>query len=213
MRKRSSVLAVSAAAAVLAAPTAALAAADSPAAAPVAASASMAAAAPVAAAAPGTKAFSFRGMSLKIPATWKVYDYTDRVLVATGSCKIPEPFAPNCRGFWLYGPKVIAYGAEGRRYTGEKPFVPAGGAPVGCPFEYGSIQVIGKATSTGPRQVGRGHKAEYTAWAGRCVKQKSGRQTESFTQREWFLPESKIVIVDVWDDRRLPGLLKNAVWS
>ncbi|MFI6455546.1 hypothetical protein ACIBF6_28760 [Streptosporangium amethystogenes] len=201
MRKRPSVLAVLATAALLTAPTAALAAANSPAAAPAVASAS------------GTKPLSFRGMNLKIPATWKVYDYTDRVLVATGSCKIPEPFAPNCRGFWLYGPKVIAYGAEGRRYTGEKPFVPASGAPAGCPFEYGSIQVIGKATSTGLRQAGRGHKAKYTAWAGRCVKQKSGRQTESFTQREWFLPESKIVVVDVWGDQKLSGLLKNATWS
>ncbi|GAA3447758.1 hypothetical protein [Planomonospora venezuelensis] len=191
MRKRSSVLAVLGAAAVLAAPTAA--AAD--------------------AAAQGSKDFSFRGMNLKIPAAWKVHDYTDRVLVVTGGCKIPEPFAPDCRGFWLYGPKVIAYGAEGRRYTGRRPFVPAAGAPVGCPFEYGSVQVIGKAVSTGLRQVGRGHRAKYTAWAGRCVKQKSGRQTESFVQREWFLPASGIVVVDVWGDRKLAGLLKNAGWS
>ncbi|MFC4060308.1 hypothetical protein ACFOWE_18550 [Planomonospora corallina] len=194
MRRRSSVLAALAAAAVLAAPAAAAAGTSGQ------------------ASETGGRTLSFRGMTLRLPSGWRVHDHRDRVLVTTGKCRTPEPFAPDCRGFWLYGPEVIAYGAGGRRYTGSKPFVPASGAPVGCPFAYGSVQVLGRAGDRGLHRVGRGHTAKYVAWDGRCVK-RDGRTTALFTQREWFLPTSKIVVVDAWKTPGLTKVLRNATWS
>ncbi|WP_157556314.1 hypothetical protein [Herbidospora yilanensis] len=204
MRKRFSVLIVPAAVAVLVAPAAASAASELSAVSP-------------SLSAPQTKVFSFRGMNLKIPAGWKVHRDGDRVVVVTGKCKNPEPFAPNCRGFWVFGPKAftnVPVGGGSLTYTGKEQFHPFSGV-VPCPFNAKTSWYPGneKATSTGLRQVGRGHRAMYTAWPNLCLTNDEGRRTASFTQREWFLPTSKILIVDVWNTRALSDVLKRATWS
>ncbi|WP_068902034.1 hypothetical protein [Planomonospora sphaerica] len=206
MRKRSSILAGLAAAAVLAAPAAASAGSAAP-------------GAPAAAAAPsasGTKTFSFRGMNLKIPSGWKVHREGDIVTVVTGKCRFPEPFVPGCRSFWVFGPKAITrvpVGGGYITYTGKNQFHPFSGV-VPCPFtDKTAWHADGKRATTGLRQVGRGHKAKYAAWPNTCVTHGSGRKTASFTQREWFLPTSKILVVDVWNTPGLANVLKNATWS
>ncbi|MEU8267416.1 hypothetical protein AB0B89_09625 [Sphaerisporangium sp. NPDC049002] len=205
MRKRSSVLAVLASAAVLAAPAAAS-----------AASGVSAAGVSSGSSASATKTFSFRGMNLKIPAYWNVYRNGDRVVVVTGKCKRPEPFAPGCQSFWVFGPKAITnvpVGGGYLTYTGKEQFYPFSGV-VSCPFNAKTSWFPGdRATSTGLRQVGPGHKAKYTAWPNQCVTNNSGRQTASFTQREWFLPTSKILVVDVWNTPGLSNVLNRATWS
>ncbi|GAA3447797.1 hypothetical protein [Planomonospora venezuelensis] len=223
MRKRSSVLAALAAAAVLPVPVPASAAPApvSAAPAPVSAAPAPASAAPglpatAGLSAPGTKAFSFRGMNLKIPAGWKVHRDGDRIVVATGTCKRPDPFASNCRSFWVFGPKAftrVPVGGGYLTYTGKRQFHPFSGV-VPCPFDEKTAWMPGeKATSTGLRTVGRGHKAKYTAWANTCVTNSGGRRTASFTQHEWFLPTSKILVVDVWSTPGLSDVLKRATWS
>ncbi|WP_405147335.1 hypothetical protein OG589_07320 [Sphaerisporangium sp. NBC_01403] len=205
MRKRSSVLAVLASAAVLAAPAAASAASG-----PSAAGASSSSPASA------TKTFYFQGMNLKIPAGWKVHRNGNSVVVVTGKCKKPEPFAPNCQGFWVFGAKAITkvpVGGGFITYTGKEQFYPFSGI-VPCPFNAKTSWYPGeKATSTGLRQVGLGHKAKYTAWPNQCVTNNGGRRTASFTQQEWFLPTSKILVVDVWNTPGLSNVLKRATWS
>ncbi|MBB5965251.1 hypothetical protein [Planomonospora venezuelensis] len=194
MRKRSIVIAALAGSALLAAPA-------------------VASASPAAeASAAGTKTVSFRGMNLKVPSGWQVHRDGDWMLVQTGKCETPAYFAPKCQGFWVLGPKAIKYGDEGfDPYTGEQPFYPASDVQR-CPFNGRYGQVLGKPTALGLRQVGRGHKAKYVSWFGRCVKDGNGEQTATFDQREWFLPASKILVVDVWRTPGLPNILKNATW-
>ncbi|GGS69999.1 hypothetical protein GCM10010156_30970 [Planobispora rosea] len=196
MGKRSSILAALAAATALAAP------APSAWASPASAS--------------NATAFSFRGMNLKLPSGWKVHRDGDRIVVATGKCATPAPFAPDCRGFWIFGPKAftkVPVGGGSFTYTGKQQFYPFSGLTT-CPFSSKTAWSPGeKAASTGLRAVGRGHRATHTAWPTTCVTHNGGRHTASFTQREWFLPTSKILVVDVWSTRQLPSVLKNATWS
>ncbi|MEV8630539.1 hypothetical protein AB0395_02690 [Streptosporangium sp. NPDC051023] len=167
------------------------------------------------ASASATQTLSFRGMTLRIPSSWEVYRDTDRVKVVTGACSKPSAgyFTPKCEAFWIFGPKVIKYGHEGfSAYTPEQPFYPASDVQP-CPFNGKDGQVLGKAYAAGLRPVGRGHKADFRGWLGRCVKNSNGRQTATFYQREWFLPKSRILIVDVWDNSWLVDVLKSATWS
>ncbi|GLX02775.1 hypothetical protein [Microtetraspora sp. NBRC 16547] len=204
MTKRSFVLAVLAAA-VLAAPTAASAASGFS-----GAEVSSYSSAAV------TTTFSFRGMNLQIPAGWKVHRDGDGVVVVTGKCDKPEPFAPNCQGFWVFGPKAftnLPVGGGSLTYTGKAQFYPFSGV-VSCPFNAKTGWYPGeKPTSTGLRQVGRGHKAKYTVWPNQCVTNNGGKRTASFTQQEWFLPASKILVVDVWNTPKLSDVLTHATWS
>ncbi|GAA2858549.1 hypothetical protein GCM10010517_17010 [Streptosporangium fragile] len=204
MKKRSSALAVLSAAAVLAAPAAASAASGAPAAG-ISAGPS----------ASGTTTLSFRGMNLQIPSTWKVHRDGDQVVVATGACPEASYFINKkpCKGFWLFGPEAIKRGDESfGAYTGKKPFYPSTGVQY-CPFNSKSEQHLGKATARGLRQVGPARKAKYTAWAGTCEDPTGNRRTATYTQREWFLPGSKILVVDLWNHKSLPDLLKRATWS
>ncbi|MBG0819507.1 hypothetical protein HS048_01855 [Planomonospora sp. ID91781] len=209
MRKRSFVLAVLAGVTVLAAPVTASAAAGTSG----TSGTPGAATAAVTSGAAGTRTVSFRGMRLRVPSGWQVHRQGDWMLVQTGRCDRPAYFAPGCKGFWVLGPEAIKYGREGfGAYTGEQPFYPASDVQ-SCPFSAKTGQVIGKPTAVGLRRVGRGHKAKYVSWFGRCVTHRGGRQTATFAQREWFLPTSKILVVDVWNTPGLSNVLKNATWS
>lgn len=162
-----------------------------------------------------TQTLSFRGLHLTIPVGWTVYRDSDRVKVITGACRKPSSgyFTPRCDAFWLFGPKVLKRGHEGfSAYTPDRPFYPASDVQR-CPFNGKYGQVLGKATVAGLRQVGPGHRAHYRSWAGRCVTFSNGRQTATFNQREWYLPKSKILVVDVWNTPGLAGRLRYATWS
>ncbi|GAA2913674.1 hypothetical protein GCM10010517_80230 [Streptosporangium fragile] len=163
----------------------------------------------------GTQILTFRGMSLVIPTSWQVYSDANRVKVITGSCAKPVGgyFTPKCDAFWIFGPTVIKSGHEGfNPYTPDRPFYPASDVQP-CPLNGKYGQVLGKATATGLRQVGAGHKAYYRSWAGRCIVEGNGRQIATFNQREWYLPQSKILIVDQWNTPTLATALKYADWK
>lgn len=140
----------------------------------------------------------------------------DEVVVTTGACRRPEAFAANCRSFWVLGPKKftgVPVGGGSFTYTGKYQWYPFS-APVPCPFDSTTGWNPGdKAGSRGLFQIGRGHKAKYAAWPNECVTNNGAHRTKSFTAREWFLPSSKILIIDVWATPGLAGVLKGATWS
>ncbi|GAA2898900.1 hypothetical protein GCM10010517_64340 [Streptosporangium fragile] len=196
--KRSSFLAALTAAAVLAAPAAASAAPASP-----------TAGGSTGSTASGAKVFSFRGMNLKLPTSWRVYRSGDWNLVTTRSC--PEPYYPaqRCEGFWVLGPEAIADGLP----SGKNPFLP-GFAQPNCPYNYvKDFWFFEGKPKRGLRQIGPGHKAKYAAWPAYCAPSHEKWRSIEFTQREWFLPTSKILVVDYWDIPGLATVLKNATWS
>ncbi|WP_204060084.1 hypothetical protein [Microbispora corallina] len=168
----------------------------------------------------GTKQLHLRkGLTLTIPKSWKVYEQDkDWLRVVTGPCPTvgTDMFGfrdSGCHSFWVMGPKAIKVGHElFNAYTPDGAFYPA--TDVGpCPYD--KKLYIGHMTlaAKGLRQIGPGHKAYYRKWAGTCVTTTTFKVKGHYNQREWYLPTSKILVIDQWDDPRLSGILKNATWS
>ncbi|MEU6789856.1 hypothetical protein ABZ912_62670 [Nonomuraea angiospora] len=157
-----------------------------------------------------------KGLTLYIPIKWVVHRFGEDVQIVTGKCGKPMGWGtPECDAFYVLGPSSIKRGAEGfGPYTGKRPFYTASDVQP-CPFNQKWGEAIGPKVTRGLRQVGAGHKAAYNAWKSECVKY-SGSTTKvllRFTQREWYLPKSKILIVDQWNTPGLADTLKNADWT
>ncbi|KAB8191403.1 hypothetical protein FH608_029505 [Nonomuraea phyllanthi] len=155
------------------------------------------------------------GLTLYIPITWRVHGAgTDAVQVVTGRCGRPKGWGtPECDAFYVFGPSYIKRGAEGfGPYTGKRPFYTASDVQP-CPSNRKWGEIVGPKVQRGLRQVGKGHKAAYNAWRSTCVSfSESGRVRARFTQREWYLPQSRILVVDQWNTPGLAGVLKHADW-
>ncbi|MFI6325749.1 hypothetical protein ACIBG8_50110 [Nonomuraea sp. NPDC050556] len=164
----------------------------------------------------GERTLAFRGLTLHLPDSWTIYKVHGGLHVVTGRCAKPKGgfFTPDCRGFWVLGPGAIKYGSEGfGPYKPDRGYYPASDVEP-CPVngKYWRTGAAGK-TVKGYRQVGDGHKAVYRAWPNKCGDQ-SGKDTNvRFTQREWYLPKSKILIVDDWNTQGLPFILENGEWT
>jgi hypothetical protein len=221
MSKRYLAAAVLAAAAVMLAPTAASAAvsaaagATGPAAAAGATGVTGLAAAGVASAA-GTHPLKVRGgLTLHLPGGWKAYGKGDWIRVVTGRCATPSAGfgTPGCDSFWVLGPAAIKVGQElFRPYTGKQPFYPATDVQR-CPHDGASGQRLYGARVTGLRQVGPGHRAAYREWRASCVSYANGKPKSAYTQREWFLPTTRVLVLDQWNTPGLAGVLARATWS
>ncbi|WP_157530187.1 hypothetical protein [Microtetraspora niveoalba] len=156
------------------------------------------------------------GLTLALPGTWRVYGGGDQIRVVTGACAKPKShyFEPRCRSFWVMGAQALKTGGEGfQPYNpNQGPFYPAVDvAP--CATNPSLGQVLGKAAAVGHRAVGAGHRAHYRVWTGRCVRNDNGEQKSTFSQREWYLPKERILVVDQWNTPGLSTVLKNATWS
>ncbi|GII94780.1 hypothetical protein [Sinosporangium siamense] len=154
------------------------------------------------------------GLTLKVPATWKTVTKGDWTRVITGKCAQPQGgyFTAECKSFWVLGPKVIKFGDLGTKpYDAEQPFYPSSDVST-CPQNRKYVQVHGKATAIGYRKVGD-RKAHYRSWPGRCVVDATGEHKFFFTQREWFLPRSGVLIVDQWRTPGLAAVLGSATWG
>ncbi|MFI7642227.1 hypothetical protein [Nonomuraea sp. NPDC049400] len=156
------------------------------------------------------------GLTIYLPIEWKVYRVDpDWTRVVTGKCRNPKSGygTPECDSFWVLGPKAIKQGDElFRPYTGAEPFYPATDVQL-CPHNRKWGQTPGGAEVKGLRQMGPGHKAAYREWAFRCVSYSNGKVKSRYVQREWFLPKTKILVVDQWNTPGLAAALKNADWS
>ncbi|TDE56006.1 hypothetical protein E1295_12190 [Nonomuraea mesophila] len=174
-------------------------------------------AAPLPAAADSTRPLKLRGgLTLLLPAAWKVHRVKPGwTRVVTGKCAAPKAGygTPGCDSFWILGPKAIRQGDElFRPYTGASAFYPATDVQR-CPRNSKWGQTLGAARKKGLRQVGPGHRAAYREWAAACVSYANGRVRSRFVQREWFLPTTKVLVVDQWSTPGLSGVLQRARWS
>ncbi|MGN9843429.1 hypothetical protein ACTMTI_35415 [Nonomuraea sp. H19] len=155
------------------------------------------------------------GLTIYIPIEWEVRRIgADQVQVITGKCRGTQGWGTyECKAFYLFGPSMIKIGAEGwGAYTGKNPFYTASDVQP-CPFNRKWGEHIGPQVKRGLRQVGPGHKAAYNAWSATCVPYDSNKIKGRFTQREWYLPKSKILIVDQWNTPGLSDALKYADWN
>lgn len=86
-----------------------------------------------------------------------------------------------------------------------------------CRFTPGSTKYGERFPASKPlrntyRKVGS-RKAQYRVWAGECFDMKTQKRYKKFTQREWYLPQSKILIADGWSIPGLEKIIASASWK
>ncbi|MEO3829851.1 serine/threonine-protein kinase [Actinomadura sp. B10D3] len=154
-------------------------------------------------------------MGLKLAPGWRAVQVEGATHVITGRC--PDPKAQflgdgGCEGFWVFGEQHISRGDEGfRPYTGKSYYFPSSGAAP-CPGDPEALAKTPKApTSRTLVPIGTGHTSDFRQWDVQCART-DGSAAISFTQREWFLPTSRILIVDRNDIPDIPSVLNEARW-
>ncbi|MGV9303982.1 hypothetical protein [Nonomuraea sp. NPDC003727] len=179
--------------------------------APAGASAGAPAGALAGAPAGATQSVTYRGATITLPASWKVEKAdSGAVHVITGSC---SRRATECQGFWLMGPQYIRYATEGNPFRVDEPYHPSSGV-MECVRDrrYYSSPMPVKPQVSELRPVGAGHKAYYRQWKITCHTPSGKPTSVTYPQRIWYLPASKILVVDQWSTPGLNAALTRAVW-
>ncbi|MBW8482539.1 serine/threonine-protein kinase [Actinomadura parmotrematis] len=122
-----------------------------------------------------------------------------------------------CPGFAVLNDEWIhsRWGSQ-ESYKTDGPFHPGTDISIICPPDpLGSISMaegaLPRRLTASAKPVGS-HVAEYYEWRITCGDDR-GRATASFVQRLWYLPRSKILVVDEWNTPGLAAMLAKAVWT
>ncbi|MFG2005395.1 serine/threonine-protein kinase [Spirillospora sp. NPDC048911] len=191
-------------------------------------------------AAPPTQAMTLGKIRIAAPLTWRFTRLTGGVLnVGGGSYRVNVPgrctgtpgtpemerdiqktaYATRCPGFALLTGRWIYPTSENfiNPYTPSGPFHPGTDPSHFCPPDPDKYNGVRRLRSEKPAvrrfaQVGSS-TAEYREWRLVCMDY-SGKNkgTVAFTQRLWYLPTSKILIVDEWGVPGLEQVLAKATW-
>jgi hypothetical protein len=163
--------------------------------------------------------YRFRGMTITMATKWKVADTrSGEVEVRDGrACaRFKLTGEKLCPGFSLIGPKGIATAHEQSPYKPELPYHP--GTDVGPCLTEPNFAWEGPSRLAAQRfvKVG-GHTAIYREWRYRCYRDRSHPTPDrplrlSYTQRIWYLPKSKILVLDEWSTPGLRETLAAATW-
>ncbi|MEV5748794.1 serine/threonine-protein kinase [Actinoallomurus sp. NPDC052308] len=159
----------------------------------------------------------FDTLGLPLRAGWTVVDTEfSGKHVLTDRCTDPkaEFFRTPCIGFWVMGPKQISTAAHGfgTYLAGRQMYYPASDVEP-CPnFPEDFIVAPKKPVVTEQRQIG-GRPATYSEYAVSCAEQGGAhRTTTGYTEREWYIADRQVLIVDVTSNPDLPDVLSKAYW-
>jgi hypothetical protein len=162
---------------------------------------------------PTDRRLSFRGMTLRLRAGWRASrDGADHVTVATGACRRGAG-AVDCPGFLLLGPSQIAIANGLGPYDPERVWHPGAGVE-GCPADRDGLaeQTPRQPRRRGFAQVGT-RTALYREWTVPCLDADTLKPKTSYRQRVWYLPSSRILVVDEWSTPGLGQVLAAATFS
>ncbi|WP_067482069.1 serine/threonine-protein kinase [Actinomadura hibisca] len=128
-------------------------------------------------------------------------------------------YMTRCPGFAVLGESYIKEQPDMPRpgYRRDQPFHTATDPSHLCPADpdkYNGLKVDAnwKPAVRKLAPVGS-HRAEYVEWNLKCMDYAGKyKGTAPLRQRIWYLPESKILIVDEWDVPGLPEILARAEW-
>jgi hypothetical protein len=171
----------------------------------------------------GTTTLRVGPLTLHVPAAWHV-SYRDALgdyTVSTSSCTGNSGLALGplaCPGFSLIagaGPTADAPGIGAQTYmAGRFAWNPSTGV-IGCPGKPSGLRTSpSQPLSDGYAPVTAGRTADYTVWEFGCdVDSVHGPPAFYFQQRDWYLPVSRILIVDEWSTAGLAHILATATWA
>jgi hypothetical protein len=174
---------------------------------------------------PGATTLRLGDITLQAPDTWSViYDAEDGMyVVSTGSCTNVDSVAgmggsscptfdvilnvgpehgpsPTLNTYDPSGPYVIGTGVSGcpnEPYGGEHPWFRNGGTSIYSGFA--------PVTTT--------LTADYNVWQIDCQEYQSSTPPVTFQQADWYLPVSKILIVDEYSIPGLSQVLASGTWQ
>jgi hypothetical protein len=157
---------------------------------------------------------TFRAMTIRLLRGWRATrDAADRVTVASGAACRRSLGGVDCPGFLLLGPSQIAIGHELGPYRPERVWHPGAGVE-GCPADRDGLV---EQTPTRPRTAGfakvGGRQAVYRVWEVPCLDATTLKPQGSYRQRVWYLPSSRILVVDEWSTPGLAGVLAAATFA
>ncbi|MFC4530344.1 serine/threonine protein kinase [Sphaerisporangium dianthi] len=156
-------------------------------------------------------------IGLELEPGWKVYTSDAGTHVVTGKCVRPYEYfsAEECHGFWVMGARQISAGAHGSggggSYTGKMRYNPASDVQP-CFYPYTGMQgEVGKAITANSVLVGA-KKARYLEWPVDCMNDDFSQALDQFHQREWFVEEQRVLIIDHQKNPDLQDVLSTASW-
>jgi hypothetical protein len=157
---------------------------------------------------------SFRAMTIRLPPGWRATrDAADRVTVAAGGTCRRSAGGVDCPGFLLLGPSQIAIAHELGPYRPDRVWHPGTGVE-GCPADRDGLV---EQSPTRPRRGGFamvGTKwAVYRDWEVPCLDAGTLKPRTSYRQRVWYLPSSRILVVDEWSTPGLARVLAAATFA
>ncbi|MEV4256472.1 hypothetical protein AB0J52_25200, partial [Spirillospora sp. NPDC049652] len=196
-----------------------------------------------AASAPPAKALAVGRISLRTPVPWTVHPikngtatetFQDSYLVGQSAGCAPQSSGrfstydlPHCKGYLVMGPSFSARHDQylagrfspddtfGGLFTEDKGMdCPADASLRVSDAKHGASRTVSRSASVGSR------KARYFEWTVPCWTRTSTdehgfktRTSTTYTERIWYLPESKILIVDFWRTPGLENVLAKATWT
>jgi len=157
---------------------------------------------------------SFRAMTIRLPPGWRATrDGPDRVTVASGGTCRRSTGGVDCPGFLLLGPSQIAIAHELGPYRPDQVWHPGTGVE-GCPADRDGLleQPPTRPRTQGFARVGT-KQAVYHDWKITCLDATTLTPRTSYRQRVWYLPSSKILVVDEWSTPGLAAVLTAATFA
>ncbi len=157
--------------------------------------------------------WTFRHMTLPLRPDWLARGSAETVTVTTSQRCHRDTGGLDCPGFLLLGPFSIAVAHEGDPYDTERPWHPGTGLQ-GCPgnrdhlFEHDPARL-----EKGGFAKVRTHTAVYRQWRVPCADASTATDKTTYVQRLWYLPKSRILIVDEWSVPGLAATLAAATWT
>ncbi|MEV5574176.1 serine/threonine-protein kinase [Spirillospora sp. NPDC052269] len=192
---------------------------------------------------PPTKALTVGRISFRGPVQWvlhpimmgsatETFQDSDLVAVAAGCVgTTPGRFSTydlsQCKGYLVMGPSFSDHNDQylAGRFSPNDTFGGLFNEDKGmdCPAdrtlrvadaEHGASRTVSRFAPVGP------HRAQYFEWTVPCWTRTSTdehgfkqRTATSYTERIWYLPDSKILIVDFWKTPNLNAVLARATWT
>jgi hypothetical protein len=157
---------------------------------------------------------TFRAMTIRLLPGWRATrDAADRVTVASGGACRRSAGGVDCPGFLLLGPSQIAIGHELGPYRPERVWHPGTGVE-GCPADRDGLveRTPARPRTAGFAKVGT-RQAVYRDWRIVCLDAGTLQPESSYRQRVWYLPSSRILVVDEWSTPGLAGVLAAATFA
>lgn len=159
-------------------------------------------------------------LTLRAPAGWRITASDGRgdYVISTTACDATDDvWGASCPAVLVLtasepglGGAGIGIGSEGQRpYTPSQPYHPSSGV-LPCPQYPNSAAAPGSPRHSSAPVAGR--TANYAVWPFTC-NTGTGAHAGSFEQRDWYLPVSKVLIVDQYRTPGLAAILKDASLS